>query len=596
MTKNVRKVACILLFAGIFFMFLFTLSACSILNVFSPKHEHDYSQYVSTVEHDCTERGYDIYMCSCGMTEYRNFVEPSHDFYEKGTKRGTCVSEAQKVFVCSRCEEQKTEPIEGVLGDHHYVLGKCEYCNADIVSSSDEYFTFDLKEDGTYAVSVAENVVMPFQLVIPGTHNDKPVTEIGTFYNILELEEVVIPDTVYLISYNAFQGCDYLKYNEYNSIEYLGTKDNPYYALMDCPSSVDKCIIHNDAKITALYAFNNVSNIGEIVFPENITYIANTQLRERITSLEIKGKDTIIAENAFVSCRKLKNVVLSDGVKEIGSNAFENCLAIESFSFGNGVRVIGDGAFSYSSIKEANIPDSCEIIGDEAFYFCEELSVATIGNNVKSIGKRAFTHTKLKEFVITDSVETVGEEAFKASTIEKVTIGAKLGKIENSLFDSSKLKEITIPSNIKSIGEYAFCWCRSLKKVTIKNGATEISTGAFYTCNSIEEIVIPGSVVSIGENVFRSCDSIVSITLMNGVQSIGANAFYFCRAAQKIYIPESLVSIGDSAFAESYNIKEVYIDDLTAWRNISGLKNLTHYISSDYRLYLNGNLIDKKNI
>lgn len=59
-----------------------------------------------------------------------------------------------------------------------------------------------------------------------------------------------------------------------------------------------------------------------------------------------------------------------------------------------------------------------------------------------------------------------------------------------------------------------------------------------------------------------------------------------------IYISKSLVSIGDSAFRDSYDIKEVYIDDLTAWRNISGLENLTSYIAYDYRLYLNGNLID----
>ena len=79
---------------------------------------------------------------------------------------------------------------------------------------------------------------------------------------------------------------------------------------------------------------------------------------------------------------------------------------------------------------------------------------------------------------------------------------------------------------------------------------------------------------------------------MDGVKNIGANAFYNCRAAEKIYISKSLVSIGDSAFRDSYNIKEVHTDDLTAWRNISGLENLTSYIAYDYRLYLNGNLID----
>lgn len=592
MIKNLRQIARLFLFAGIFCLFLFTLSACSLFSGLGPKHEHVFSQYEYTVDPDCFNRGYDVYKCSCGQIEERNFTDPSHDFQENGITGGTCVTEAETVFICSHCGAEKTEPIKGVFGNHHYVLAKCEYCNADIVPSSDEFFTFDLKEDGTYAVSAAEGVILPSQLVIPWKHNDKAVTEIGNFDNKSELEEVIIPDTAYIISSNAFSGCASLKYNEYNSVKYLGSKDNPYYALMYCLPSIVKCVIHSDTKITALNAFYAASDIGSIVFPENISYIANTALQEKITSLEIKGRDTIIAESAFVGCRKLKNVILSDGVKEIGRDAFSNCSGIESFSLGNGVREIGNGAFSFSSLKEINIPDSCEKIGDEAFYFCEDLSIITLGENVRSIGKRAFSHTKIKEFVITDSVETVAEEAFMAATIEKITIGAKLDKLEKGLFYLSSLKEITIPSNIKTIGNQTFASCGFLKKVTIKSGVTDILEGAFYDCGAIEEIVIPGSVVSIGKNAFYCCNGIVSITLMDGVKNIGANAFYNCRAAEKIYISKSLVSIGDSAFRDSYNIKEVYIDDLTAWRNISGLENLTSYIAYDYRLYLNGNLID----
>ena len=52
-----------------------------------------------------------------------------------------------------------------------------------------------------------------------------------------------------------------------------------------------------------------------------------------------------------------------------------------------------------------------------------------------------------------------------------------------------------------------------------------------------------------------------------------------------------MTSIGDRAFFNCSGLKDIYITDLTAWCNISGLNYLMSYNSIDKKLYLNNNLV-----
>ncbi len=113
----------------------------------------------STVAPDCTNVGYDVYLCStCGKSDRRN-QQPALDHdYEWTEHKATCVTDWSRDGVCRRCKDTRTETVPNTKGDHEYVwtvvtpatctqdgakTGKCKHCqatdNADIPKLSHSY-------------------------------------------------------------------------------------------------------------------------------------------------------------------------------------------------------------------------------------------------------------------------------------------------------------------------------------------------------------------------------------------------------------------------------------------------------------------------
>ena len=66
-----------------------------------------------------------------------------------------------------------------------------------------------------------------------------------------------------------------------------------------------------------------------------------------------------------------------------------------------------------------------------------------------------------------------------------------------------------------------------IKKIVIKNGVTNIGSGAFIYCYNLTSITIPNSVTRIGEYAFDYC-GLTSVTIPNSVTSIDKGAFDAC--------------------------------------------------------------------
>ena len=73
------------------------------------------------------------------------------------------------------------------------------------------------------------------------------------------------------------------------------------------------------------------------------------------------------------------------------------------------------------------------------------------------------------------------------------------------------------------------------------------------------------------------------------VTSIGDNAFEHCTGLTSVTIPYSVTSIGKSAFSGCNNLQDIYITNIAAWCNISGLDNLMKYRSNN-KLHINNEL------
>ena len=139
-----------------------------------------------------------------------------------------------------------------------------------------------------------------------------------------------------------------------------------------------------------------------VIFQEGVTFISNcfggnTQLEKIVfpSTLEVIPSGLC---NAGLS--SLKDVVLTPGIKELGSSAFGSCPALTAI----------------------DIPGSVETIGDVVFQNCTNLKTVTMHEGTKMMGNSNFANTALESFTFPGTIEVVNSSNYKMVP-KIVTIG-----------------------------------------------------------------------------------------------------------------------------------------------------------------------------
>ena len=193
----------------------------------------------------------------------------------------------------------------------------------------------------------------------------------------------------------------------------------------------------------------------------------------------------------------------------------------------------------------------------------------------------------LNEVVADENVLTVNDGVLTAvtdygRTLSKIVIPSGVTNIGGSAFEGfSALTSVTIPNTVEYISARAFYGCTSLVSVSIPDSVIVIGNVAFAYCNNLTTVTVGNGVTSIGEFAFNSCEKLTSVTLGNSVTSIGNSAFKTCSALSDIVFSNSLKSIGNSAFEECVSLITVTLPDSVrtigekSFYACIGLKNLT---------------------
>ena len=80
-------------------------------------------------------------------------------------------------------------------------------------------------------------------------------------------------------------------------------------------------------------------------------------------------------------------VVIPEGVTEIGWGAFQNCTGLQQVTLPKGLTAIKMRAFAgCTSLTEIDLPDSVSEIGQEAFWGCTGLTRFTVPKGVSFLG------------------------------------------------------------------------------------------------------------------------------------------------------------------------------------------------------------------
>ena len=110
------------------------------------------------------------------------------------------------------------------------------------------------------------------------------------------------------------------------------------------------------------------------------------------TPATVEGAPVVrIGSDSFSRRRSLEELVISEGVVNIGMAAFYICPTMWRVELPTSLKVIEQSAFNYcTSLEEVELPDSVISIGPKAFYDCRALRSVTIGPGVTYIGPDAF--------------------------------------------------------------------------------------------------------------------------------------------------------------------------------------------------------------
>ena len=377
-----------------------------------------------------------------------------------------------------------------------------------------------------------------------------------------KIKKVVIKDGVTSIGEWAFAGCSGLtSVTIPNSVTNIGE-----FAFRSC-SGLTSLSIPNSVTSIGYSAFRDCSGLTSVTIPNSVTSIGSYAFSgcSGLTSLSIPNSVTSIDYSAFSGCSGLTSLTIPNSVTSIKGSAFSGCSGLTSITIPNSVTSIGYSAFyGCSGLTSITIPNSVTSIGEEAFYGCSGLTSITIPNSVTSIGYSAFSSCSgLTSITIPNSVTWIEESAFSGcSGLTSITIPNSVTWIgESAFYGCSGLTSITIPNSVTSIGGYAFYGTKwydnqpdgvvyagkvlyaykgtmpSNTKINIKEGTTEIASGAFEGCYSLTSVTIPNSVTSIGDKAFSHCSGLTSITCEAITPpNCGSSCFYDINKSIPVYV------------------------------------------------------------
>lgn len=264
----------------------------------------------------------------------------------------------------------------------------------------------------------------------------------------------------------------------------------------------------------------------------------------------------------------LTEVVIKDGVTEIGNQTFQGCTGLTNVTIPDSVQKIGAWAFYLcGGLKNVDIPANVEI-GDSSFRQSGLEQVTVSGG---SVGNYAFHRIdNLKKISI--NCETIGEEAFSGCDyLTDITLGENVKTLgDKAFYTCDALERVEIPSTVTDIGEKTFYSCPALKEAIIRAGT--VKAGTFYNCRALTTLIISDNATldatftvrnayasgtletvkigkgEIGNSAFSNCTNLTTVELGDGVTSIGTSAFLKCKQLSSIAIGSGVISIGTSAF------------------------------------------------
>ena len=554
------------------------------------EHVHNYTTTV--IPPSCTE-GYTVYSCEgCGDSYSADYVAALGHVLHKTVIPSACTQGGYTHAVCTVCgyeyDEEPTEATGHQFGDWEIReiasltqngtrVCRCRACDFQKTETYEHAWNASATKTGIGFRDILEGGITCEAYLINCTDSTiripslspggKIVTVVGSFKGA-NAEEILIPETVAKIGYQAFHNCRNLRELHIpQRVTLLGAllaENSPnlktvyFHAVNAAP----------DTSYTEAGAFTN-SSVETVIFGEGVQ---------------------LVPTRLFSQCKTLRRVELGSRVTSIAMEAFHGTTALTEVVWNGVLKEIHNGAFCGSGLTSLTLPPSLESIGTTAFadlsLDCEQL---LLGERLQTIGEGAFQNAgRIGKLLISSvslsSKSTISQyfAPFYNTTVESVELAPTVTRLSPYLLSgvnglreavldcnmtevserlfvaTAMLEKVTLGDRITSIGEFAFSDCASLHTVEGFENVRTVRGSAFAGCSSLKAIDLSG--VTTLESFAFSHTGLEAVTLPNTLEEVPQGCFANCTDLKRIQLPEALKTVGFDAFASS-GLEEIDLPD-----------------------------------
>lgn len=455
------------------------------------------------------------------------------------------------------------------------------------------------------------------------------VTSIGGcfFDGCNTLISVTISSSITNVGMYAFRGCTNLSevhisdVGAWCAIQFSNETANPlYYAhnLYIGEEILTDLIIPDTVTLVSAEAFAYCNSITSLTIPKNVATVGTRAFNNCNNLARVTINSNSVMSSGGIKDKFGANVseyIIGDSVITIGNSAFSNCTGMTSVTIGNSVSNIANSAFANcTGLNEVHISDIAA--------WCDIAFGNLLANPLYTAHNLYLNDDMVSDLIIPENVTSIGNYAFNGCTcMESLLVPKNITNIGNSVFDNCN-NLMSIVWCPETLNDYSSA--SNAPFYNIRNqinsfifGAEVRNIPAFlcYGMNNIPSIIFPNSVKNIGKNAFDGCSSIDSLMIDSNIQNIGWGAFIHCsnlsvltlnsnsitnktytdegnlcnifgKQVLKCSIGDSVTNIGDFAFFDCYSLTELKIG-----KNLGCIGNWTFYDCNLTTIFLNSNAI-----
>ena len=387
-------------------------------------------------------------------------------------------------------------------------------------------------DKGEFETGLSESKTLK-TLVLP-----KGIKIVAGFNSCPNITNLVIPDGVEIIKWNAFIGCKSItsiripsSVRELHGSSFAGCNIEAYEVdeAYECYTVVDGVVYTKDLK--TLVAFPSAYPKKHFEVPSTTQIIGSSAFESApIVSIDLPDGLTIIEKYAF-EFSAIHSIEIPDGVTEIGDSTFCGCRNLEHVRLSRGLTKIPERVFSScTQLRTLDIPMNVKYIDYSSLAWCDGLEILQLHDGLEEIGERGpmlIRDGKLREVVFPKTLKKVPGGVFNYSPyINEFKIDSanpyfcvidgalysKDGKILYSVPNRYRT-DFIIPEGVEEIAEMAFMNMYELNQITLPSTLRIIGDRAFQGCNKVETIRLPARLDEVEILFLFSCNRLKTVIM-----------------------------------------------------------------------------------